>query len=164
MKPDYRFSFRCTVCLFLLTITGGAILAAEDGEPKELTIIDRWRGDFSVADLALLPDGQRQSPTGYIDGQKAFAAVWQAFKPGETVPAVDFDCNLVVFSRNVDFYNRTNVLKVVLSDGGAEIIAMETMSALPIEEKVAMAMAVIPREGVAFIRSAEKRIPVIDLQ
>jgi hypothetical protein len=34
------------------------------------------------------------------------------------------------------------------------------MSALPIEDKVAMAMAVVPRDGIDFIRSGEIRVPV----
>jgi hypothetical protein len=43
-----------------------------------------------------------------------------------------------------------------------EILAMETMSAMPIEDKAAMAMAVIPRAGVRFIRAGEEQIPVTD--
>jgi len=160
MTRDCRSSLGWTVCLFLFCIAGCATLAAEDGNAKDLPIIARWSGDFPVADLALLPDGQRQSRTGYIDGQNAFASVWQAFKPGEKIPAVDFNRNLVVFSRNVDFYNRTTIIKVILTDGGAEIIAMETMSALPIEDQVALTMAVIPRAGIDFILSGDIRVPV----
>ena len=88
MTRDCRSSLGWTVCLFLFCIAGCATLAAEDGNAKDLPSIARWSGDFPVADIALLPDGQRQSGTGYIDGQKAFASVWQAFKPGEKIPAV----------------------------------------------------------------------------
>jgi hypothetical protein len=37
---------------------------------------------------------------------------------------------------------------------------METRSALPIEDKVAMAMAVIPRAGVESIQVGNEQIPV----
>jgi hypothetical protein len=90
----------------------------------------------------------------------AFKAVWAGFKPEESVPEVDFSKNLVVFSRNVDFYNRTRILKVMLKDGTAEVIAMQTMSAIPIGDKVAMAMAVIPRSAVKTIQTGSERIPV----
>lgn len=160
MKPDCRATLGWTMCLCLLFITGCVTLAAEDGKAKDLAVIERWSGDFPVADLSLLPEGQRGSSAGYIDDQQIFAAVWQAFKPGEMVPTVDFSRNLVVYSRNTQFYNRTNIIKVTLSDGGAEIIAMETMSAMPIEDQVALAMAVIPRAGVDFILSGEMRVPV----
>ena len=83
---------------------------------------------------------------------------------GEILPAVDFSKNIVVFTRNVQFYNRTSIFKVELQDGAAEIFAMETMSAMPIEEKVAMAMAVIPREGIRFIRSGTGNIKVMDFK
>jgi hypothetical protein len=77
---------------------------------------------------------------------------------------VDFGTQIVVFYRNVTFYNRTNIVKVTLKDGIAEIIAIETRSALPIEDKVAMAMVVIPRAGVKFIQAGNERIPVTTVQ
>jgi len=135
-------------------------MAADDGKPQDLAIIDRWSGDFPVAELDLLPEGQRQSRVGYTDDPQVFGTLWQAFKPGEKVPAVDFNRNLVVFSRNVDFYNRTHIMKVVLAGGGLEILAMETMSAMLIEDKVAMALAVVPRAGIKFIRAGDTQIPV----
>lgn len=72
---------------------------------------------------------------------------------------MNFGKNLVVFRRNVDFYNRTRIFKVTLRNG-ADVLAMETMSAIPIADKVAMAMAVIPRAGVKFLRAGPVRIPV----
>jgi hypothetical protein len=118
----------------------------------------RWSGDYPVAELKRLPEGQQQSRVGYLASTQAFGAVWAAFKPGEAVPAVDFGKNLVVFVRNVDFYNRTNILKTELKDGVLEVLAMETMSAIPIEDKAAMAMTVVPRQGVKAIQSGPTRI------
>ena len=57
-----------------------------------------------------------------------------------------------------------SLLKVTLQDGTAEIIAMETMSAMPIEDKVAMAMGVIPREGVTAIQAGTQKIQVMPYQ
>jgi hypothetical protein len=67
---------------------------------------------------------------------------------------------MVVFYRNVAFYNRTNIFKANLEDGVLDVLAMETMSALPIEDKVAMALVVVPRAGVKFIQAGTTRIPV----
>ena len=47
-------------------------------------------------------------------------------------------------------------------DGVADILAMETMSARPIADNVAMAMAMIPRTGIQFIQAGNQRIPVSD--
>jgi hypothetical protein len=129
-------------------------------EKKEITIIQSWSGDYPVAQLFLLPDGQQEGPVGYIDDAATFAAVWEQFMPSEELPEVDFDKNIVVFSRNVQFYNRTNIFKVELENCIAEILAMETMSAIPIEDKVAMALAVIPREGVTAIEGRDGLIEV----
>ena len=148
------------VCLLALMIAGCAGMSAQNDEPRDLVIIDRWSGDFPVAELDRLPEGQSQSRAGYIGDAPTFAAVWQALMPGEKIPTVDFGRHLVVFSRNVDFYNRTHILKVTLADGGAEILAMETMSAMPIEDMVAMAMAVVPRVGIDFILSGDARVRV----
>ena len=43
-----------------------------------------------------------------------FYQVWQMYKPGEKVTVIDFRDYIVVFSRNVTFYNRTSILKVIL--------------------------------------------------
>lgn len=49
---------------------------------------------------------------------------------------------------------------VKIAGGDLEVAAMETLSALPVEDKVAVALAVIPREGIRFTQAGEKRIPV----
>lgn len=150
--------------------TGLALLAEgcetvaplRESAPEALPILQRWSGDYPVAELGRLPEEQRSSGVGYLGDAVTFAAVWRAFKPGEDVPEVGFTENLVVFSRNRQFYNRTSVVKVVLADGVAEVLAIETKSAMPIGDNVAMAMAVIPREGIRFIQSGEEQIRVAD--
>ena len=80
----------------------------------------------------------------------------------EAVPVIDFSQNLVLFSRNVTFYNRTRIAKVTLADGTVDILAMETLSALPVEDKAAMAMAVVPRAGIQAIRLDETRLLTVE--
>jgi hypothetical protein len=133
---------------------------AAKGEVKNLPILQKWSGDFPVAQIERLAADQRGERVGYIGDPVTFVAVWEAFKPGDPVPAVDFAKNLVVFSRNTHFYNRTSIAKVTVKDGLAEVLAVETLTSRPVEDKVAMAMAEIPREGVEFILSGDKRLPV----
>jgi len=164
MVNPVRSIIRWSCCLLTLAALvafpcAGASPAAED-PPVDLPVSRAWSGDYPVAQLDRLPEGQRRSHVGYLGDREAFAAVWKAFKPGEELPDVDFGKNLVVFSRNVAFYNRVNILKVTLKEGVAEILSMETMSAMPVEEKVAMALAEIPREGVRFLKAGDERIPV----
>ncbi len=135
--------------------------SAEKTRSKELPLVQTWSGDFPVAELQRLPQGQQKSRTGYLGDASAFAAVWQVFQPGVKTPEVDFDKNLVVFTRNVEFYNGTRIVGAKLADGVVDILALETMTSLPIEDKVAMALAVIPRAGVKYIQSGHERIPVI---
>jgi hypothetical protein len=115
-----------------------------DGEAK---ILESWQGDYPVALLKLLPERQREQTVGFIDDAKTFENVWKAFKPGEAVLKIDFKANLVLFARNIQFYNRISVGKVNVTNGVAEVLAMETMSSMPIEEKVAMSLVVVPRQG-----------------
>ena len=140
--------------------SGCATVAAQDGAPREVPILQKWQGDYPVTEINRLPEGQREARVGYVGDATTFAAVWQAFRSEEPVPQVDFGRDLVVFARNVEFYNRTSIFKVVVKDGVAEVLAMETMSALPVEDKVAMALAVVPRVGVEFIQAGTARIPV----
>lgn len=146
--------------LTLAVMAGCSNVPVASAPPAELVISQSWSGDLAVAELQRLPAGQRQSAAGYLGSAGDFESVWAAFKPGEALPRVDFGSQIVVFHRNVDFYNRTRIFKVTLSDGVAEVLAMETMSAIPITDKVAMAMAVIPRAGVKAIQAGPARIPV----
>jgi hypothetical protein len=145
----------------LLIATGCATTETINREPLDIPILKKWSGDYPVSELGRLPEGQQDLAAGYIGDGETFIKVWRAFMPKEILPAVDFSKNIVVFTRNVQFYNRTSILKVELQDGTAEILAMETMSALPIEEKVAMAMAVIPRDGVRAIRAGAEKVKVL---
>jgi acid phosphatase (class A) len=126
----------------------------------EVEIIQSWQGDYPVAQLNELPEGQRERGAGYIADAKIFESVWKAFKPNETLPEIDFQHNLVLFVRNTQFFNRVRIGKVEVTNGVAEVLAMETMSAMPIEGKVAMSLAVVPRRGIESIRSSGGTLPV----
>ncbi|SEA44195.1 hypothetical protein SAMN05660420_02066 [Desulfuromusa kysingii] len=136
------------------------VSATEHTPLKEASILQTWSGDYPVAQLSRLPVEHVQSAVGFVRDKATFAAVWEAFKPGENLPEVDFDKNIIVFNRNVDFYNRTNIIKVTLKDGVAEVLAMETRSARPIDDRAAMALAVIPRDGVKFLRVGAELVAV----
>lgn len=135
-------------------------LGTREAKPKDLHIQQRWAGDFPLADLDRLPEGQRQSRIGYLGDTGAFTQLWQVLKPGTPVPALDFSKNIVIFARNVDLYRRTLIAKVTLTRGVAEIIDVGTESESPLEDKVAMALALIPRAGLEFIQRGKERIPV----
>jgi hypothetical protein len=146
--------------MMLAAVAGCSDVPVENATPTELVILQSWSGDYPVSELPRLPQGQQQTRVGYLGNAAAFAPVWAAFKPGEAVPGVDFGRQVVVFHRNVDFYNRTRIFKVTLRDGVADVLAMETMSAIPIEDRVAMAMAVISRANVKSLRSGSASVPV----
>ena len=146
--------------VFACMMAGFAATVTYSSDPKDIPILQKWSGDYPIVHLNRLYQGRQKSRIGYIGDAAIFATVWQAFKPGEKTPEVDFSRNFIVFSRNVDFYNRLSIFKITLNGGVIEIFAMETRSALPIEDKVAMAMAVIPRAGVAYIQAGKQRIPI----
>jgi len=126
----------------------------------EVNILQSWQGDFPVDQLNLLPEGQREQAVGFIGDAETFAGVWKAFKPGEAVPEIDFKANLVLFARNTQFFNRISIGKVNVTNGVAALLAMETMSALPIEDKVAMSQVVVAREGITAIQSGNEIVPL----
>ena len=50
-------------------------------------------------------------------------------------------------------------MQITRNDGVADIIAMETRSARPIEDNIAMAMAAIPREGISYVLAGKNTFP-----
>ncbi len=151
----------------LLAATAAAMLAVSCSAPlwpgethRVLPILQRWSGDFPLARIDRLPEGQRQSRVGYFGDAESFARAWQGLKPDTAVPPVDFSDHIVVFTRNLDRYSRTLITKVILTAGVVEIVAGETAAASPVEDKVALALALIPRAGIEFIQAGKERIPV----
>lgn len=148
----------CVLLLALITACERTPVA--DAPPAETPVLQSWNGDYPVVELQRLPESRQEAGVGYLDTAAEFEAVWSAFRPAEPVPVVDFDKHIVVFVRNVDFYNQTRIGRTSIEDGVLDVLAMETMSALPIEDRVAMALAVVPREGVRFIQLGPTRVPV----
>ena len=130
---------------------------AISGEAK---ILQSWQGDYPLDQLDLLPENQRQQAVGFIADAKTFEDVWKAFKPGEGVPEIDFKTNFVLFARNTQFYNRISIGQVKVKNGAAEVLAMETMSSMPIEDKVAMSLVMIARKGISAVQSGDKIVPI----
>ena len=129
--------------------------------PETVPIKSSWQGDYPVDALSSLPADQREAATGYIADAETFAAVWGALQPAESLPRVDFEQDLVIFTRNTNFYNRTRIAQVQIKDGALQVLATETMSAAPIEDKVAMALAVVSRKGAAAIQVGERRVSLL---
>jgi uncharacterized SAM-binding protein YcdF (DUF218 family) len=128
-----------------------------NGEAK---ILQSWQGDYPTVQLNLLPENQREHAVGFIGSTETFKAVWNAFKPEEAVPSIDFNTNFVIFAKNTQFYNRIRIGKVNVTNGVAEVLAMETLSARPIENKVAMSLVVLNRQGITGIRSGDNVIQI----
>ncbi|MDX2495500.1 MAG: hypothetical protein QNK27_11110, partial [Desulfuromusa sp.] len=156
----YRLLYVAGLLLALLLAWVQVAAAAQAINERDIPILQGWRGDFPVSELGLLPEGQRELPIGYLKNRKVFTEVWQTFKPEEEIPEIDFGNYLVLFARNVNFYNRVSIAKVVLRDTTAEVLIRETMSALPIESKVAMALAIIPSDGIKFLQSGHGPVAV----
>ncbi len=107
-----------------------------------------------------MPEKQREQAVGFIVDAKTFEDVWKAFKPEEAVPEIYFKTNLVLFARNTQFYNRISIGKVNVTNGVAEVLAMETLSAMPIEDKVAMSLVLVPRHGITAIQAGDEINPI----
>ncbi len=150
----------------LLALLSTALLSVLPAVPSraagdEAEILQSWHGDFPTAGMDLLPEGQQDLPAGFLEDVESFEAVWKAMNPGQEAPQVDFRANIVLFARNTRFYNRLSIGKVTVTDGVAELLAMETMSALPIEDRAAISLVVVPREGIEGVRSGDRvvRLP-----
>ena len=128
----------------------------------EAQILQSWQGDYPVSRLDQFPPKQRERGVGFFNSPETFKNVWENFNPGKALPEIDFSRHLVIFSRNREYYNRIKIGKVDVKDGVAEVLAMETMSAIPIEDKFAISIAVVFRQGIIALKSGEEIIPVDD--
>jgi len=162
MKNPFNFSLSWILlwaALFLMSSC--ATTSTLNRAPVNIPLLEKWSGDYPVPELGRLPEGQHDINTGYIGDAETFIPVWRAFMPKEILPVVDFSKNIVVFTRNTEFYSQTFIIKAALQDGTVEIITMKTLSAEPVKERVAMAMAVIPRDGIMAIQANTEKTRVM---
>jgi acid phosphatase (class A) len=127
---------------------------------REAQILQSWQGDYPVDQIHLFPEKQRDLGIGFINDAQTLERIWKAFQPREPVPEIDFKTNLVLFARNTQFYNRIRIGKVEVIQGVAEVTAMETMSAMPIQDRVAISIVVVARQGIRSIRTADGTVTI----
>jgi len=118
-------------------------------------ILQQWQGDLPVSSLVLLPPESHQAGAGYINNTALLKTIWPHFQPDIDIPNIDFKQNIIVYHYNTQFFNRNRIFRVEVSSGVVEVLAMETLSAMPIEDNVAFAMAVIARGGINSIKTRD---------
>ena len=69
---------------------------------------------------------------------------------------------VVVFSRNVQYLNKLDILAVTIKDGTLDILAKQTQTAAPIEDKLYISFAVISRAGVKAIQNGDLKLQILD--
>ena len=157
---NIRFQLLIAIFVSILLNTCSEKQQLPADSPSEITILQQWDGDYPADSLEALPDYGRDLPVGYLTDAAMFARIWKIFKPDVNVPEVDFADNIVVYYRNITYYNRTSIFKLNLQQGILEILARETLSAMPIDDKVAVSLVVIPAKDIHFIKTGEQKIPV----
>jgi hypothetical protein len=125
-----------------------------------LPIVNRWSGDYPIARLDQFKDVHARLHGGYIGDEAGFASFWKEFKPGTAEPRVNFKENLVVFVRGDASYRQMFIAKVTLKQNVAEVVASGNKSRSTPEDSFVMALAVIPRAGVKFVRVGSEQIAV----
>jgi hypothetical protein len=116
VKYRIATAFAC-VALAAFCLTTGSV-GAQGGKGDKVKPINTWKG--SVDDENLM----RMSPkSGVITDEKEFQTLWNAWKLGDKVPAIDFKKDLVVLG--VTRGSRLNVNPQV-QDGNLRVMAIST--------------------------------------
>jgi zinc transporter ZupT len=170
-KRCTNFSLKFSILFWAFIFLGALAFSSEAGvknpaknlssvgeKQNYLPILNRWSGDYPIVQLDRLKDWHAQAHVGFIGDEAAFASFWEAFKKDTAVPRVDFSKNLVVFVMGDGSYKQMFIAKVTLKDNIAEMVADGNTSGLSCEDSLAMALAVIPRAGVKFVRVGKEQI------
>ena len=127
---------------------------------EHLPILNRWSGEYPIAKLDRLKAWHARSQWGYIGDEAGFSSFWNAFREGRRAPEVDFSKNIVVFVGGDGSYKQMVIVKVTLKDHVAEVVVDGSKPGPPGADTCAMAVAVIPRSGVGFVRMGKEQIAV----
>jgi hypothetical protein len=131
-----RYTVAVTTCLLLV---GAA--RPEEATGKEVKPTQEWSG--SVDDAAL----QKAAPQrGCITDTKAFTKLWQAWKVGEKVPAVDFIKELALVATTSG--SRLDTTARLTAEGDLRVLTKATLDFGP---GFRYQIVVVPREGVKMV-------------
>ena len=135
------------VFIFALTLLSSApAMAKENASPdQEIKPIKEWAG--SVEDESLLKEGPAQ---GFITDEKAFKNVWQEWKLGDKIPAVDFAKELVLVDTTSG--SRLNVSVRLTEEGNLKVLGIATRDFLP---GFRYRVLLVSREGVKMVNGKE---------
>jgi hypothetical protein len=147
--------------VFLVTSTACVPAAGSNREvvTLQVPILSSLGGDFPVAGLGVLPEAQRMNPIGFIGSQMQLDKVLKYLQAGDKLlPPVDFSTQRVLYARNTVFYNHLSIAAVTLVGNTLKILSMSTLSAMPIEENVAMSLVVVPRLEAKYLEVAGEKV------
>ena len=145
----------------ILILSTSTIICAQDFTTEKVPIVKSWQDDYPVSSLDLLPKTQRHSHLGYIGEHGDFEDIWKRLKPNEPMPIVDFEKNIVLFYRNLSFYNKAAIGSVLIKDAALDVLVRETMTSMPIEDKVFMVLALIPRTGAIYLNANQEKVFIV---
>ena len=114
MNTEGKTCMRRFIVSALIASTAGLLActlpAQKEPAPETVAIEQQWSGFFPTAGIESLPAGQQSHAIGYFPDPEAFGRAWRRFMPQQPVPAVDFTRSLVLFARNVRFFNPTSIV------------------------------------------------------
>lgn len=125
-----------------------------------LPIQNRWGGYYPISQLGRFDEWHATPRGGCFFAGAMFASFWRVFKEEKTVPSVDFAKNMVVFVGGEGPHQQIVITKISIKEGVAEVGAAMRSSGSTHEDGWALALAVVPRDGVKLVRIGQQQIVV----
>jgi uncharacterized lipoprotein YbaY len=132
---------------------------------QPVRFLDQWSGRFPTKELARLPEGMQDTPAGFIADEAAFARLWEAWKPSQKRPAVDFKTSLVLFAvdRDPQYSPGPMAIMALMKDGVLTVMrgGLSAEKPVPAGETCGLVAAEVSRAGVRGVScDADKVVPV----
>lgn len=147
----------------MLLLSACSMLSVDSTTVKDgsVQILGTLNGDLPVSSLRMFPTELQEQPVGYLSNQKQLDAVLQSIQAGgKSLPVVDFSSQIILFTKNTVYYNRLSIGQIVRKGETLTILAMETRSAMPITDKVAISLVIIERDGAEFIDAGKTKVTI----
>ena len=153
----------CILLSLTLILSACTTLSADNTTVMDgpVQILGTLNGDLPVSSLKMLPTELQEQPVGYLSSQKHLDAVLQSIQAGgKSLPVVDFPSQIILFTKNTIYYNRLSIGQVSRNGETLTLLAMETRSAMPITDKVAISLVIIERAGAKFIDTGNTLVTI----
>ena len=117
-----------------------------------------WTGTFPCNKIYLLKPVSADNRLSILRSDKDWNNVWTVFRPGNPVPVINFEQNVVIAVRNVRYFNQVSWKSASRQNHVLSLQTLQTRTARPIGHEASCLFVVVPSDRITAVRCGHDEV------